>query len=132
MAGTIHAHCGRLEMTLLFLAAILPSTRRIFSYPSSHKWQPRTRKSFISNVLFSVLLHSSSNSKQLYTYYRLCFNLLRRVNLYTVRQEKGTNFVFLILCISYLTETGEFFIYIKEHISYNSVYLILASVKNFV
>ena len=132
MAGTIHAHCGRLEMILLFLAAILPSTHRIFSYPSGHKWQPRTRKSFISNVLFSVLLHSSSNSKQLYTYYRLCFNLLRRVNLYTVRQEKGTNFVFLILCISYLIETGEFFIYIKEHIRYNSVYLILASVKNFV
>ena len=56
---------------------------------------------------------------------------------YTVRQKKGTNFV---LCASfylvgYLTETGEFFTYIRpkqsRSISYNSVSLILDFAKNF-
>jgi len=49
-------------------------------------------------------------------------------NTYTMRQKKGTNFLFVcifsILMIFFLT-------YIKESISYNSVYLILAFVKNF-
>ena len=40
--------------------------------------------------------------------------------------EKGTIF-FCVYLFQYLTKTGEFFfIYIKERISYNSVYLILA------
>jgi len=35
--------------------------------------------------------------------------------MYTTKQEKGTNFL--------LTESGEFFVCVKERISYNSVYL---------
>ena len=51
--------------------------------------------------------------------------------LYTVRQKKGTVF---LLCASLLTLDRNcwiFFIYIKERMSYNFMYSILACVKNF-
>jgi len=52
------------------------------------------------------------------------------MHVYTVRQKKGIDF---LLCAYFCntTETGEFFTYIKGSICYNSVYLILACVKNF-
>ena len=50
--------------------------------------------------------------------------------MYTVRLKKEPIF-FCVLLFQCLTETGEF-TYTKESISYNSLYLILACVKNFV
>ena len=50
---------------------------------------------------------------------------------YTVSQKKGTDF---LLCASLLILDRNwriFFPCIKEHVSYNSVYLILTCVKNF-
>jgi len=52
---------------------------------------------------------------------------------YTVRQKKETNFL-LCAYLLILDKNCEFFSYIlslKDRISYNSVYLILACVKNF-
>ena len=50
-------------------------------------------------------------------------------NYYTARQKKGINFV---LCASLSWQKdGDFFTYIKECISYNSVHLVLTCVKNF-
>ena len=55
--------------------------------------------------------------------------------IYTVRQKKTNQFSFFVHLFQYLTETGDFFTYIKpkesSFISYNFVYLILASVENF-
>ena len=55
-------------------------------------------------------------------------------NIYTVRQKKEP-FFFCMHLSEYLTETDEFFTYIRpmerRSIGYNSVYLILACVKNF-
>ena len=42
-----------------------------------------------------------------------------------VRQKKGTSFLYASF-FQYLTETGHFFTYINESISFNFVYLILA------
>jgi len=58
-------------------------------------------------------------------------SLIRSLIVYTVGQKKGTNF---LLCASLLTLDRNwwiFFVYIKERMSYNSVNLILACVKNF-
>jgi len=53
------------------------------------------------------------------------------VAVYTVRQKKEPLF-FCVHLSWYLTEIGEFFVYIKERRSNSSVHLILARAKNFV
>jgi len=50
----------------------------------------------------------------------------------TVRQRKRSQFSFVCLFFNARQKLVNFFTYIKESISYNSVYLVLACVKNFV
>jgi len=118
-----------------------PQTHQPFNLLSHSTVSKQLHKSVVTTIILWQLYKSACYSWHLQS--KTGWILLKECTLklsvaagqvtnriYTVRQKKRTNF---LLCASLLIldKLVSFFVYIKERISYNSVYLILACVSNF-